>query len=310
MIESMASGGAAPPRCRVLVVDDQPVNVQALYQALTADYQVLVATNGEQALALCESKPLDLVLLDVVMPGIDGYEVCQRLKSSAGTRNIPVIFVTSHSDTEAETRGLGVGAVDFISKPINPAVVRARVRTHLTLKSQADLLRQLVFIDGLTGVSNRRSFDERLLAEWQRSRRSQSSLSLAIIDVDFFKRYNDHYGHQAGDDCLRRVAQTAMAALKRPADMLARYGGEEFACILPETSSEGAFELAKQIEACIRRAAIAHADSAVDVNVTVSIGVASRKGGGDTIEQLLGDADRQLYRAKTEGRGRVCIDPT
>ncbi len=310
MIESPAAVGAAQPRSRVLVVDDQPANVQALYQALTADYQVLFATNGEQALALCDARRPDLVLLDVVMPGIDGYEVCRRLKSGASTQTIPVIFVTSHSDEAAETRGLGAGAVDFITKPINPAVVRARVRTHLTLKSQADLLRQLVFIDGLTGVANRRCFDERLLAEWQRSRRNQSSLSLVIIDVDFFKRYNDHYGHQAGDDCLRRVAQTATAVLKRPADMLARYGGEEFACILPETSGEGAFEVAEQLEACIRTAAIPHADSAVDANVTVSIGVATRKGGGDTIAQLLGEADHQLYRAKTEGRGRVCIEST
>ena len=302
------AGPTVSRRCRILVVDDHPSNVQALYQALQADHQVLVATNGEQALALCEAKQPDLVLLDVVMPGIDGYEVCARLKAGSNTRHIPVIFVTSRDDEEAETRGLGIGAADFITKPINPAIVRARVTTQLTLKAQSDLLRQLVFTDGLTGVPNRRCFDEKLSEEWQRSRRNGSSLSLAIIDVDFFKRYNDLHGHQAGDACLRQVAQALAATLKRPADMLARYGGEEFACILPETNSEGAFEVATQLEACVRAEQIPHGDSAVNNNVTVSVGVATREGNGnDTIVQLLGDADRQLYRAKVEGRGKACV---
>jgi diguanylate cyclase (GGDEF)-like protein len=280
--------------------------VQALYQVLNCDYQVLVATNGEQALALCEAKRPDLVLLDVVMPGIDGYEVCERLKSSVTTQHIPVIFVTSHGDEGAETRCFAIGAVDFITKPINPAVVLARVKTQLTLKSQSDLLRQLVFADGLTGVSNRRCFDAKLVEELERSRRNRSPLSLAMIDVDFFKRYNDHYGHQAGDTCLRQVAQALTETLKRSADMLARYGGEEFACILPETSWQGAFEVAKQLEANVRAARILHADSSVDCNVTVSVGVATCEGDG-TIVQLLANADAQLYRAKAEGRGRVCV---
>ena len=168
-------------------------------------------------------------------------------------------------------------------------------------------MRQLVFIDGLTGVPNRRRFDEKLAEEWKRTRRNGSPLSLAIIDVDFFKRYNDHHGHQAGDTCLRRVAQALAVTLTRPADMLARYGGEEFACILPETGSEGAFDVAKKLEACVRAERIPHGDSTVDDNVTVSVGVAMRDGNGDdTIAQLLADADRQLYRAKAEGRGKAC----
>ena len=307
MTDLSVASTSASPRPRILVVDDHPSNVQALYQALHADHQVLVATNGEQALALCEAKQPDLVLLDVVMPGIDGYEVCARLKAGGNTRHIPVIFVTSRDDEEAETRGLGIGAADFITKPINPAIVRARVATQLTLKAQSDLLRQLVFTDGLTEVPNRRCFDEKLNEEWQRSRRNGSPLSLAIIDVDFFKRYNDLHGHQAGDACLRQVAQALAATLKRPADMLARYGGEEFACILPETNSEGAFEVATQLEACVRAEQIPHGDSGVNVNVTVSVGVATREGNGnDTIAQLLREADKQLYRAKAEGRGKAC----
>ena len=308
MTDLSFGGTSASPQRRILVVDDHPSNVQALYQALHGDHQVLVAINGAQALALCEAKQPDLVLLDVVMPGIDGYEVCTRLKAGSNTRHIPVIFVTSRDDEEAETRGLGIGAADFITKPINPAIVRARVTTQLTLKAQSDLLRQLVFTDGLTGVPNRRCFDEKLNEEWQRSRRNGSPLSLAIIDLDFFKQYNDLHGHQAGDACLRQVAQALAATLKRPADMLARYGGEEFACILPETSSQGAFEVAKQLEACVRAEQIPHGGSDVNDNVTVSVGVAMREGcGSDIIAQLLGDADRQLYRAKAEGRGKACV---
>jgi PleD family two-component response regulator len=146
----------------LLVVDDQPINIQALYRIFAPEHRVLMATNGVQALALCKQDPPDLVLLDVVMPGMNGHEVCARLKAEEATRNIPVIFVTSQTDSEEETKGLELGAVDFITKPVNPAVVRARVMTHLTLKAQSDQLRQMVFVDGLTGVANRRCFDESL----------------------------------------------------------------------------------------------------------------------------------------------------
>jgi diguanylate cyclase (GGDEF)-like protein len=300
----------APNRPRLLVVDDQPINVQALYRALCAEHQVLVATGGEQALALCLEKQPDLVLLDVVMPGIDGFEVCRRLKADAGTQHIPVIFVTASSDEAAETRGLDAGAVDFITKPINPAIVRARVKTHLTLKAQSDLLRQLAFVDGLTGVFNRRYFDERLQGEWQRANRSAGPLALLLLDIDHFKAFNDLHGHQAGDDCLRRVALAVQGALKRPADVFARYGGEEFACILPETDAAGALAVAQRLERCVRALAIAHGGSSVGGLVTASVGVATRlEGGDDSITALLARADRQLYRAKSLGRGRVAAAP-
>ncbi len=294
-------GGRRP---RVLVVDDQPTNVQALYQALQPDHQVLVATNGEQALQLCRDKSPDLVLLDIVMPGIDGFEVCRRLKAESGTHDIPVIFVTGHSDEAAETRGLDAGAVDFITKPINVAVVRARVRTHLTLKRQSDLLRELAFIDGLTGLHNRRSFDERLQAEWQRAMRQQQPLALILADIDQFKAYNDHHGHQAGDDALRRVAQQIGALLGRPADLAARYGGEEFACLLPETDAAGALEVARRIEQAVRALAIPHGQSAVAAVVTLSLGTAALvPRAGNDASLLVAAADRQLYEAKRQGRG-------
>jgi diguanylate cyclase (GGDEF)-like protein len=297
-----------PPRKpRLLVVDDQAVNVQALYQVFAADHQVLMATSGEQALALCASKQPDLVLLDVVMPGMDGLEVCRRLKADAATRDIPVIFVTAHSDEAAETCGLDAGAVDFISKPINPRIVRARVKTHLTLKSQSDLLRRWVYIDGLTGVHNRRYFDERLESEWGRAVRGGTSLSVVLLDVDFFKRFNDRYGHQTGDECLRRVASTLKATLKRPGDLIARYGGEEFALLLPETDLPGALALARQLGEQITALGIAHADSSVAPMVTVSLGVCTKLDDAvGSAAALLREADAQLYVAKSRGRHQAC----
>jgi diguanylate cyclase (GGDEF)-like protein len=294
-------------RVRLLVVDDQPINIQTLYQVFAADHQVFMATSGEQALAVARDKQPDLILLDVVMPGMDGHEVCRRLKAEPATRDIPVMFVTAHHDAAAEAEGLDAGAVDFISKPVNPKVVRARVKTHVMLKLQSDLLRRMVFVDGLTGAYNRRFFDEQLAAEWARAVRHGAPLAVLLADVDFFKRYNDRYGHQAGDDVLRRVAAEMRNALKRPGDLAARYGGEEFACVLPETDYPGALQLAQRIEQGVRALAIPHADSDVAPVVTVSVGVAIKPPDGvGSVAHLVREADGQLYVAKSRGRGRAC----
>ncbi|HPW27866.1 MAG TPA: diguanylate cyclase [Rhodoferax sp.] len=291
---------------KLLLVDDQPINIQVMHQIFGGDYQVFMATNGPQAVALCQSNPPDLVLLDIVMPGMDGFEVCSLLKASDLTCNIPVIFVTAHTDAAQETHGLSLGAVDFIAKPVNPAVVRARVKTQLTLKFQSDLLRKLVFLDGLSGVFNRRYFDQQLGVEWARSTRSSSPLSAIMIDVDHFKLFNDCYGHQAGDDCLRQIAVTLKTSLKRPADLVARYGGEEFACILPDTPFSDAMGLANELERKVRALSIPHAQSSVAHVVTVSVGVATRTlDSVDDQAALIGLADAQLYEAKQSGRGRV-----
>jgi diguanylate cyclase (GGDEF)-like protein len=292
---------------KLLVVDDQPINIQVMHQVFGGDYQVFMATSGAQALSICQTNPPDLVLLDIVMPEMDGFEVCTQLKANDATCNIPVIFVTAHTDAAQETHGLSLGAVDFIAKPVNPAVVRARVKTHLTLKFQSDLLRKLVFLDGLSGVFNRRYFDQQLGVEWARSTRSSSPLSAIMLDVDHFKLFNDHYGHQAGDDCLRQIAVTLKTCLKRPGDLVARYGGEEFACILPDTSFNDAMSLANELERKVRALSIAHAHSSVTGVITVSVGVATRT--VDSTEDaaaLIGLADAQLYDAKQSGRGRVC----
>jgi len=304
---AVPAGGVAQRRPRLLVVDDQPANVQLLYQAFAADHQVLMATGGEQALAVCHAKQPDLVLLDVEMPDMSGYEVCRLLKENAATRDIPVIFVTGHRDEAAETLCLDLGAADFISKPINPRIVRARVRTQLTVKAHADLLRQQAHLDGLTGVFNRRCFDERLTAEWSRAARSGAALSVVMVDVDFFKHFNDHYGHQAGDDCLRRVARALRATLHRPGDLVARYGGEEFACVLPDTDLAGAMKVANELSASVDAEQIEHARSAAAANVSISLGVATlHPSSASGPAGLLRAADQQLYIAKSRGRHQAC----
>ena len=259
--------------------------------------------DGVEALNLARAEPPDLVILDIEMPLIDGHEVCRKLKADAATCDIPVIFVTAQNDEAAETRGLNAGAVDFIAKPINPGIVRARVKTHLTLKAQSDLLRRWVYVDGLTGLHNRRHFDEQLTSEWGRAVRNNTALSVVLLDVDFFKRYNDRYGHLAGDDCLRRVAATVKASLKRPADLVARYGGEEFVCLLPHTDLNGALHVARHLGQLVFAQGIEHADSSAAPVVTVSLGVCSkREQATGTVGELLRQADAQLYAAKARGR--------
>jgi len=291
------------PKRRLLLVDDQPINIQALHQLFAADHQVFMATSGAQALKVCAEMQPDLVLLDVQMPGMDGHEVCRRMQADPALRDIPVIFVTAHSEAEAETQGLALGAVDFISKPFNPAVVRARVKTHLTLKAQSDLLRQLAYLDGLTGVYNRRHFDTQLPIEYQRCIRSGGSLAVLLVDVDHFKRYNDCYGHLAGDDCLRRVAQTLAETLRRPGDLMCRYGGEEFVCLLPDTDLAGAVTVAESLVSRVSALALPHAQSELGQIVSVSVGgAASHPVPGGEPALLLSSADQQLYAAKQAGR--------
>ena len=294
-------------RPRLLVVDDQPVNIVSLYEIFHHDHEVFISTNGNQALEMCRSCAPDLILLDILMPDIDGLEVCRQLKADSETADIPIIFVTAQDNPDAETGGLNAGAVDFITKPVNPAVVRARVRTHLTLKTQSDLLRSLVFIDGLTGVANRRRFDESLDAEWRRCRRISSPLSLFMVDLDHFKLFNDSYGHQAGDACLQKVAETLKRQLGRSHDLVARYGGEEFVCLLPDIHLVNALQKAEAMVRAVRDQSLPHCSSTTDSVVTISLGVAVIVPGPNLVPaDLVSAADAQLYAAKHQGRNRVC----
>ncbi|MCX7278569.1 MAG: diguanylate cyclase [Burkholderiales bacterium] len=291
---------------KLLIVDDQTINIQVLYHAFATEFQVFMATSGAKALSICEKDAIDLVLLDVMMPEMDGYEVCTRLKANPVTSDIPVIFVTAHRDEVSEEHGLEVGAVDFISKPINLKIVRARVRAHIALKCQSDLLRNFAFMDGLTGVRNRRYFDEQLGIEVARAQRSKLPLSLILIDVDFFKRFNDCYGHQGGDDCLRRLGRLFQTSIKRPADFVARYGGEEFVCVLPETPFPKALEFAESIRMAVLACQIPHTDSTVSEWLTLSLGVGTMAPDSPLASyQLLQLVDDNLYQAKKLGRNQV-----
>ncbi len=294
-------------RARLLIVDDHTMSLKLAELTFADHFELITANNGPMALALCQQQAPDLVLLDIDMPDMDGFEVCRQLKSNEATRDIAVIFLTAQADEAQEARGLGLFAVDFIAKPLHPAVALARVNTHLLVKLQADAIRKLVFLDGLSGIYNRRFFDQQLVVEIARSVRNGSPLALILLDVDFFKHFNDHYGHQAGDDCLREIATALKASLRRPADLVARYGGEEFACILPETDFSGAMAIARVLEDRIRKKFIPHARSSVDSVVSISLGVAVRSGFSlNHASELLATADEQLYHAKHTGRGRAC----
>jgi diguanylate cyclase (GGDEF)-like protein len=295
---------------RILIVDDAMENVQVLHQALGDEHEVLFALSGEKALEIARTQQPDLILLDAVMPDMDGYAVCAALRASSALRDIPVIFVTALSQPEDETRALEAGAVDFISKPFNVAVVRARVRTQLTLKRQSDALREMSMTDTLTGVANRRSFNEAMDNEWRRCTRAGQPMALIMVDIDCFKLYNDYYGHQAGDVCLQQVAAAMSRCAGRPPDLLARYGGEEFIVLLPQETHQGAEVVAQRILEEVRALKLPHAGSAVGDFVTVSMGVASvQPGPGREPSALIRAADALLYRAKATGRDRYCLSP-
>ncbi|MDF2177796.1 diguanylate cyclase [Aliiglaciecola sp. CAU 1673] len=298
-------------RGRILVVDDQPINIQAIHQIFINEHELFVATSGQQALDFCQSTPPDLLLLDVMMPQMSGLEVCRRLKQQDATADIPVIFVTGADSQEDENSCWEAGGVDFVSKPVNAQTLKNRVRAHLTLKFQADLLKEMAFRDGLTGVANRRFFDETLQQEWRRCSRSNQPISLILLDIDFFKKYNDTYGHLDGDECLKHVAAIISHQVRRPGDLVARYGGEEFAVILPNTPLRGAVEVAMKIEEAVRDMSMPHEQGVNEKVVSVSVGVATWHMDADLgPDQLIELADRQLYRAKEQGRARVCFEET
>jgi diguanylate cyclase (GGDEF)-like protein len=293
-------------RPTVLVVDDQPFNIKTLYEILKADYDVCMATSGDQALLFCETRLPDLVLLDVMMPGMDGFELCRRLKAGPRTADIPLMFVTAQNQPSEEVRALDQGAADFISKPFHEKVVRARVRTQITLKRQADRLRSMALIDGLTGVANRRHFDRTLTEQWAHCIRSGTTLSVMMIDIDHFKKYNDTYGHLAGDTCIQAIATALKTRLRRPHDLVARYGGEEFGCIMPYVTPSAAHDKGLELERAVRELAIPHGQSTAAEIVTISLGIATvAPAVGREPHEAVAAADRELYAAKTAGRGRV-----
>lgn len=297
-----------PGRPLILIVDDSPESIRLLSGLILDKGDVLFATSGEAGLNLARQRRPDLILLDVEMPDLSGYEVCRRLKDDPDTRDIAVMIVTSHHSSAHEVQALESGAIDFLTKPLAPAVVRARVQTQLTLKSQADALHRQAMLDGLTGLYNRAYFHEHLELEWRRHQRQQVPLGFALLDVDHFKAFNDQYGHVAGDACLRRVAEALKASTRRPAEFVVRYGGEEFGIVMPNTPREEIDRFGEWICRQVQDLAIPHEGSSAAPVVTISAGLAVLVPAPDrTWSDLIERADRALYRAKQEGRNRAVV---
>lgn len=295
-----------PKKQQILIVDDEEVNRKLLSNMLKDTHELIMAENGEQALHIIEANPdIDLILLDVMMPEIDGFEVLECLKELERAKDIPVIFITALISFDNEEKGLRLGAVDYIYKPFRPAIVRLRIENQLHFVRQRKLLQTLVGQDGLTEIANRRRFDESLAKEWKRSQRNGLPLSLLMVDIDFFKLFNDHYGHAHGDLVLKSVAQALAQTIHRPSDLVARYGGEEFVLLLADTNEEGARIFAEKARTAIESLAIDHVHSQVASHITVSIGGATSLNEDSTAEQLLEAADAMLYQAKAQGRNRV-----
>jgi len=291
---------------KVLVADDDAVNRDVLGELLKPEYTVLLARNGAQTLERAARHQPDLILLDVMMPDMDGYEVLRRLRADPQLEHIAVIFISGLDRPEDEATGLKMGAADYITKPFNQTVVMARVALHLQVVRQRRMLERLANIDGLTELANRRRYDEMVALEWQRARRSGLPLSLALLDIDAFKQYNDRYGHPAGDRALRSVARAASSALRRPADLAARYGGEELVLLLPETGALEAAQIVAQLREAIAMLNIAHEASNVAPVLTASVGGATLEPGSQESQAALFEAaDAELYRAKQAGRNRI-----
>ncbi|MBF0454587.1 MAG: diguanylate cyclase [Magnetococcales bacterium] len=295
---------------KILVVDDEKVNIDVLVGLLKPHYKLVTAKSGDKALKRLEKLPLpDLILLDIMMADMDGYELCRQIKENVATRDIPIIFVTGKTLEQDEAKGFEDGAVDYITKPFSPTIVLARVKTHVDLKKKSDKLKSYAVLDGLTGIPNRRRFDTFLHQEWERSKRYGHVISLLLMDIDFFKRYNDHYGHAEGDECLKKMARIISQTMPRSIDLAARYGGEEFVCVMPETDSTGAKAAAQRALEIVRESKIPHAKSSVAKYVTISIGVASWVPTLDCQSlALIEAADKQLYRAKEKGRNQLCVE--
>lgn len=296
----------AQGRPKLLVIDDATATVKVLSQEFRHDHEIFVATTGEAGLTIARRERPDLILLDIVMPGMDGYAVIRQLKEDPSTRHVPVVFMSEKGEEEDVLQGLKLGAIDYVTKPFNLPILRTRLKNHLELKDKTDQLERLAALDGLTGIPNRRAFDEKIDHEWRAAIRSGTSLGMIMIDIDYFKRYNETYGHMAGDECLRCIAQTLKRSLRRPKDMVARFGNEEFALLLPDTDLQGSVRVAETIRQAIADLVLPHEQSRIAEIITVSLGVAAVPPARDgESRSLVQAADRNLYRAKEAGRNRV-----
>lgn len=289
----------------MLVVDDDPDKGDMLKLALgTAGYDVHTATNGREALAAIESFPPDLVVTDVVMPEVDGYELARRMRENPSTRFIPIIL---QSGTQIEAKDLRIGAeagaLGFLTDPADLDLLLSRVRTLLNFKAYLDTCEEAAFTDHLSGLANRRRFERQLRREIERAARYNHPFCVLLIDIDEFKQVNDTFGHKAGDNAIKQMAKTLEEGI-RDVDLAARIGGDEFALILPETGAIRGFEIGDRLRRAIKATRIPTASSA-STSITASFGIAESVPGGQTMNELLACADAALYEAKHQGRDRV-----
>lgn len=298
----------AETRSRILIVDDSPMHLNLLFQLLRQDHDILVATHGQVALKLAQSEYPDLILLDVVMPDMDGRDVCRALKADPRTEHIPVIFITGNGQEIDEMEGFELGAVDYITKPFSLPLARARVRTHLELKHCRDTLTLQLMRDSLTGLRNRKGFLEFLELIWQQSVRQRTPLALILFNLDHLRDFNQRCGRQAGDESLQKIAATLKALKRRSTDLVARYSGQEFVCLLPGTELEGAIPIAEIMRAGVENLAIPHPGLEPPSLLTLCAGVAACEPSlGNDPSSLIEQASQALSRAKQEGRNKVEI---
>lgn len=294
-------------RPTILIVDDDRINRHILTDLLQEDYRLLLAKDGPSGLAVLKREEVHLVLLDIAMPGMDGYEVLRHIPTEPALRDLSVIFLTGKASEADEERGLLLGAADYVQKPIRPAIVRARVATHVKLALQRRELERLALHDGLTGIANRRYFDTILERTVRQFARSGQSLGLAMIDVDYFKQYNDRYGHGAGDAALKKVARVLGGFARRAGDMAARYGGEEFVLLLADVRDFPM--LLDKLRLAVIEEAIPHEPSPTADCLTISGGaILASPTPLTTAAELLEATDRLLYRAKQGGRNRFAFE--
>jgi len=290
----------------ILIVDDDEINVEALERMLSYEYTVYTANDGFNAVKMAEERLPDLILLDIEMPGMDGYAVITKLKSTPETQKIPVIFITGLDCDDSEEKGLNLGAADYITKPFSFANVKLRVKKQIETLDQLRSIEKLSMIDQLTGLPNRRGLETRMHSEWARAQREHTPFSVLFLDIDRFKQYNDSYGHPQGDVLLKCLAKVFTETLKRPGDFAARWGGEEFLVLLPNTDLNGALEVAEHIRKNVEDVCVPCSDEAA-AKITISIGVNTHVYGQDnTVDSLVAGADKALYIAKGSGRNKIC----
>lgn len=290
---------------KILVIDDSPVQTEFLCSILKDDYDLTACQTAEEGLQAAKEKEYSLILLDIIMPDMDGFTLLRELKATDLTRHVPVILLTSLADIQYEERGLLLGAVDYVAKPFSPVIIKARVNTHIQLYHyQREVLKQAL-VDKLTGVANRRRYEDVSAAKWQESIRFGLPFSVCMFDIDKFKLYNDTFGHQAGDQVIASVARTANSHFQRSTDFFARYGGEEFVAVFMGNDGRSAFEFIKTIRQAVEHLHIRH-NSPVSEWVTISAGgVTVIPKAGDRYDTYLKLADTMLYDAKRLGRNRV-----